>query len=325
MSRVLIVKTSSLGDVVHNLPVVTDILEAQPRTRIDWVVEEAYADLPRMHPGVHRVISVAQRRWRGSLSVRAAAEKRAFERTLAEERYDLVIDTQGLVKSGLIVRRARLAPGGARVGFSRRLARESLARLFYDRGYDVAPHLHAVERLRSLAGQALHYTPRGLPRFGLAAPNTRFDWLAARPYVVLLHATSRAEKAWSAKQWRGLIAHFSDGGLIPLLLHGSERERRAAEELVNGGGRAQVAPRLSLADAAALIQRARAVVGVDTGLTHLAAALEVPTVALFGATPRWRYAPYWTEQAVSLGEERRQPTLDEVLATLAMLRVSGGA
>jgi heptosyltransferase-1 len=272
---------------------------------------------------VERIIPVAQRRWRRSLS--AADEKRAFDRVLRAERYDLVIDTQGLVKSGLLARRARLAPGGARVGFSRRLAREGLARLFYDRGYDVAPHLHAIERLRSLAGQALHYTPRGLPRFGLHAPHAELPWLESRPFVVLLHATSRPEKAWSSDAWRGLITRLARADLVPVLLHGSERERRTAEELVTGVESARVAPRLSLAEAAALIARARAVVGVDTGLTHLAAAFDVPTVALFGATPRWRYAPYWTEHAVSLGEELRQPSLDEVTTTLAMLGVGVGS
>lgn len=322
MSRVLIIKTSSLGDVVHNLPVVSDILTARPDTIVDWVVEEAYADLPRLHRGVHRVIPVAQRRWRGSLAPAARSEKRDFDDQLRQDSYDLVLDTQGLVKSGILTRAARLAPGGARVGFSRRLAREGLARLFYDRGYDVAPHLHAIERVRALAGQALGYQPCGLPRFDIAAPQMHFDWLGGRNYAVLLHATSRAEKAWNGTAWRGLIDRLAHAGIDSVLLHGSEREQHAALELVEGHAGALIAPRLKLAEASALIARARTVVGVDTGLTHLAAALDVPTVALFGATARWRYAPYWTERAVSLGEEKRQPTLDEVIATLDALGVS---
>jgi heptosyltransferase-1 len=324
MPRLLIIKTSSLGDVVHNLPVVSDILRAHPQSEIDWVVEEAYADLPQLHRGVRRVIRVAQRRWRGSVSHAARDEKRAFEAQLHEQEYDVVLDTQGLVKSALLTRSARLRPGGMRVGFSRRLAREGLARLFYDRGYDVAPHLHAIERVRSLAGQALGYQPSGLPRFDIAAPDVCFAWLGARPYAVLLHATSRPEKAWNPALWRGLMDRFDAAGIDSVLLHGNERERQAALELSRDKAHAILAPRLRLADAAALIARARAVVGVDTGLTHLAAAFDVPTVALFGATARWRYAPYWTERAVSLGEEKRQPALNEVVTTLAGLGIALG-
>jgi heptosyltransferase-1 len=323
MSRLLIIKTSSLGDVVHNLPIVADILKAAPDTTVDWVVEEAYSDLPRLHPGVRRVIAVAQRRWRRSLSETVAREKEAFEALLQEEAYDLVLDTQGLLKSALLARMARLAPGGERVGFSRRWAREGLARLFYDRGYDVQSHLHAVERIRSLAAQALGYQPEGNPRFGLQVEPARFDWLASGPYCVLLHATSRPEKVWPGEAWKILIRAFANEGVTSVLPFGSERERSDAEELAANEPGAIVAPKLALSSVAGLLAGARVVVGVDTGLTHLAAALEVPTVALFGATPRWRYAPYWTPKAVSLGEHGRQPSATETLAALHGLGVLG--
>ncbi len=319
MSRVLIIKTSSLGDVVHNLPIVHDILAARPDSTIDWVVEESYADLPRMHRGVRRVIPVAQRRWRNSPSVAVAAERTAFEETLRAEEYDVVLDTQGLLKSGLLVRLARLAPGGLRMGFSRKLARESLARLFYDRGFDVPPHLHAIERVRSLASQAFGYPVSGLPRFELSVPEHRFDWLAAGPIVVLVHATSRPEKAWATAEWQNLIAFLHGAGITSVLLHGTERERQVAVQIAQD--RAIVAPRLRLGEAASLISQARAVVGVDTGLTHLAAALEIPTIALFGATPRWRYAPYWSPRVLSLGENKSQPSGAEVQAALTELNV----
>jgi heptosyltransferase-1 len=321
MSRVLIIKTSSLGDVVHNLPIVEDILEARPDTVIDWVVEEAYADLPRMHQRVNRVIPVAQRRWRRSRSAQVAAERGAIEALLQEEPYDVVLDTQGLLKSALLARMARLNPGGERLGFSRRLAREGLARLFYDRGFDVLPHLHAVERLRSLAAQAMGYAVSGGPRFGLSPPVTRFEWLPEQPYCVLLHATSRPEKSWPAAEWQALMAALAAQGLTCVLPHGSDLEYQAALDLARGQPAALVAPRLPLAEAAALLARACFVVGVDTGLTHLGAALDVPTIALFGATPRWRYAPYWSARAVSLGENKRQPRVSEVIGALVGLGV----
>jgi len=321
MSRVLIIKTSSLGDVVHNLPIVNDVLRALPGTIVDWVVEEAYADLPRMHPGVTRVVPVAQRRWRRTISVAASAERQAFESLLRQECYDVVLDTQGLLKSAVLARLARLSPSGVRIGFSRRLAREGLARLFYDRGIDVGRHLHAVERLRSLAAQALGYAVEGPPIFGLKVPHARFDWLASAPYAVLLHATSRPEKAWPVSRWRSLITHLSGLGLQSILPHGSENEQQGAQELARALPGATVPPRFGLGQAAALLRDARVVIGVDTGLTHLAAALTVPTVALFGATPRWRYAPYWSANAISLGEEKVQPSVNEVLGALLRLGI----
>lgn len=325
MSRVLIIKTSSLGDVVHNLPIVNDLLRALPGTIVDWVVEESYADLPRLHPGVTRVIPVAQRRWRRNLSARASAERQAFEELLRQESYDLVLDTQGLLKSAMLARLARLSRHGERIGFSRRLAREGLARLFYDRGIDVGRHLHAVERLRSLAAQALGYPLVGAPDFGLKVPRHRFDWLGISQYAVLLHATSRPEKAWPRPRWRELIAELNRFGIHSVLPHGSEVEEHSALGLAHGLPAATVAPRLSLAHAAALLSGARIVIGVDTGLTHLAAALAVPTVALFGATPRWRYAPYWSASAVSLGSENVQPSVVEVRGALARLGIGADA
>lgn len=321
MSRVLIIKTSSLGDVVHNLPIVQDIFTARPDTLVDWVIEEAYADLPRMHPFVGRVIPVAQRRWRRSLSANVAAERLAFEDVLQSEAYDVVLDTQGLLKSALLARMARLTPGGVRVGFSRRLAREGLARLFYDRGFDVEPHLHAIERVRSLAAQALQYPLLGGPSFGLKVAPVQFEWLGSRPFFVLLHATSRVEKSWPVAQWKALMERLSEIGYACVLPFGTERERQAALELAHDEQGAIIAPRLRLAEAAALFTQARAIVGVDTGLTHLAAALDVPTIALFGATPRWRYAPYWSPRALSLGENGKQPSVQEVWGALLSLGV----
>ena len=339
MTRVLIIKTSSMGDVVHNLPVIADIRQARPDVVIDWMVEEAYVELVRVTRGVTRVLPVALRRWRQRPHRHATHdERRAFTGLLRAEPYDFVIDTQGLLKSAFLAFRARLAPNGVRAGFSYAMVRESLARLFYDKGYGVDPQLHAVERMRALAAQALGYgdRPLGPPRFELDVPEHRFAWLgenqATTRYVVILHATARPEKAWPSERWSDLIATLCDAGLVPVLPSGNDAERVAAEALASeasrGAGasttRAVVAPSLSLTEAAALLRDAACVVGVDTGLLHLAAALDTPTVGLFGATPRWRYAPYWSSHAINLGsfgELGAQPSLDAVVDALRELRI----
>ena len=180
MSRTLIIKTSSMGDVIHNLPIVADMRRARPDMAIDWVVEEAYADLVRLHPGVDRVIPIALRRWRAEGFGKATrAERTAFRTQLREQRYDLVLDTQGLIKSALVARSARVTADGIRAGFSFGLVREGMARLFYDRGYRVDKRLHAIERLRALAAAAVGYANDSLgpPQFGLRVPPQHFDFL----------------------------------------------------------------------------------------------------------------------------------------------------
>jgi heptosyltransferase-1 len=337
MTRVLIIKTSSMGDIVHNMPVVADLRRAQPGAVIDWVVEEAYADLARMTRGLDRVIPVALRRWRRTPYRRSThQERRAFIDLLRAERYDFVLDTQGLLKSALIAQRARLTRDGRRVGFSLGLVREPIARLFYDRGYAVDPRLHAIERMRALAAAAFGYAGQALgpPRFDLDVPACRFEWLAdsarSSGYVVLLHATARAEKAWPAERWIGLIEVLCKTGLTPVLPWGNALEQSAAEALARAALKVTtdcsappiIAPRLTLVECAALLAGAHAVVGVDTGLLHLAAGLDVPTVGLFGATPRWRYAPYWSQRAINLGsfgELGAQPPLDAVVDALRQL------
>ena len=320
--KLALIKTSSMGDVIHALPVVTDLARAIPGVQIDWVVEEAFAELPALHPSVHAVIPVAIRRWRRSLFAASTRREIAAVRArLREARYDLALDLQGLVKSAWVARMT----GAPISGLSRRCAREPLAALAYRRRFDVDPSLHAIERLRSLAAQALGYRVDGLPVFSLTPPEEPVPGLPERPYALLLHATSRAEKQWPDANWRALIEQLARRGLVAALPWGSAAERARAEGLAGaaeGGVLSPVVlPRLSLRQCAAAIARARLVVGVDTGLTHLAAALDVPTVALFAATPAWRFGPYWTPRAESLGEDGRWPDVTEVLA--AADRVGG--
>ncbi len=318
--RIALIKTSSMGDVIHALPVVTDLRAAEPGIVIDWVVEESFADLPGLHPGVADVVPVAIRRWRKNwFSAACRAERRQVRDRLAAVRYDLVLDLQGLLKSALVARWA----SGPRAGFSFRCAREPAAALLYHRRYDVDMSRHAIERLRELAGAALGGRFDAPPVFGLQAPTLAAAGLVSpaggRPCAVLLHATSRAEKQWPDDSWGSLIDLLAGCGLVSVLPWGSESERAAAQRLADGHPEAIVAPRMSLAQCAALLASARCVVGVDTGLTHLACALDVPTVALFAATPAWRFGPYWTERAIGLGEAGRWPEPDAVMAALALV------
>lgn len=315
MLRILLVKTSSLGDVVHNLPVVSDILTAAPGSVIDWVAEESFAAIPRLHPGVMRVLPVAVRRWRTSLlSGAVRAEIGAFARELKRQSYDAVIDTQGLLKSAWITWLAR----GARHGLDFASAREPLA-LFYDHTHPVPWTLHAVERNRALAARALGYTVPPRVDYGIAASAAGFAWLPHAGYAVLLHATSARSKLWAAACWIELGGRLAQRGLASVLTWGNAAERLRAENIAQSVPGAIVAPGLPLAEAATLLARARAVVGVDTGLTHLAAALEVPTVGIYCATDPAATGLYGSAHGVNLGGIGAPPSVPEVLSALDQL------
>lgn len=286
--RILLVKTSSLGDVVHALPVVSDLHRRFPEAQIDWVVEEAYADIPRLHPAVRRVIPVALRRWRMTL-LRAATwrEMRAALGALRTDNYDIILDAQGLVKSALLVAMTRRTVDGQRCGYARGAAREPLAALFYDEGLDIPKNLHAVERNRQLAAAACGYAADLPLDYGLASQSaTRPEWLDAQPYAVLLTATSRTEKLWPEEHWHQLMAFLAARGLRSVLPAGSSAERERAQRISATAetSAACVAPPLSIAALASLCVGAQLVVGLDTGLTHLAVALGRPTLALFSGS-----------------------------------------
>lgn len=313
--RILLVKTSSLGDVIHSFPVATDLARRFPDLTLDWVVEESLSDLPRLHPAVRHVLPVAVRRWRKRLLAAATwAEISAFKAALAAELYDAVLDTQGLLKSGLIAAHAHLAPGGLRYGYSRETAREGIASRFYDRSFDIPRDLHAVERNRQLAAIALEYSPDPKPDYGIKVEPLRADWLPQREYAVLLTATSRADKLWPESDWHALGAALIACGLTCILPSGTEAERRRAARLAAGLGRAVTAPALGLAQMASLIQGARLVVGVDTGLVHLAAALGRPTIGIFCASDPALTGVLAGPQAINIGGLNAAPSPSTVVA-----------
>ncbi len=275
--RILIVKTSSMGDVVHALPMAADIARARPEAVVDWLVEQSFAPLPSMSRHVAAVHQVALRRWRRSLLSRATrAEIASVKRNVRRAAYDLVIDAQGLLKSAWVARWAR-APIA---GLASDSARERVASTFYSRRVSVPREMHAVERCRALAAAALDYTASDSPRFDLTC-HAKPAITVNGPYAVLLTNASRATKRWPAQRWVDVERELAERGMISLLFWGSDSEERPTRELAAAMRRAVVAPRSPLDAVAASLSGARMVIGVDTGLTHLAAALGRPTVGIY--------------------------------------------
>jgi len=281
MLKLLIVKTSSLGDVVHNLPIINDILSHYPDTEIDWVVEAGFADIPRLHPAVKRVIPVAIRRWRKALFTKNTwSEIKAAKQQLSQQQYDLVLDTQGLLKSALLTYLSR----GKKHGYDKNSAREPLASYFYDTTHQVSRAEHAVARNRALAALALGYPiPSDLPDYGITAARQSQPTLNT-PYIVGLHGTSRDSKLWPTEHWVALGSKLAELKIDLILPWASEAELQRAKLIASALGNATVLPKLTITQLAAVIGQAKAAIGVDTGLSHLATALGTPTIAIYTDT-----------------------------------------
>ncbi len=291
--RVLVVKTSSMGDVIHTLPALTDATRAIPGIRFDWVVEESFSEIPSWHPAVDEVIPVAIRRWRKTpVKSLLGSQWKQCKAMLRQQPYDCVIDAQGLIKSALLTRYVK-AP---RYGFDRQSIREPLAALAYHYHISVAKNMHAVERTRSLFSQSLGYdVPENKGDYHL--DKTHFKTLdKKKPYVVFLHGTTRFSKYWPEGYWQALSKKVCDAGFTVTLPWSNEEEKKRAELIASSCACAEVLPKLNLHGIACVIAQASGVVAVDTGLGHLSAALDIPGVSLYGSTRPLLVGAYGQQQ-----------------------------
>jgi heptosyltransferase-1 len=317
MPRLLLIKTSSLGDIIHNLPAITDIRAHSPDMEIDWVVEESFADIPRLHPAVNSIVPIAIRRWRRTLfSKKTWQEIIACKRKLRAKSYDFVLDTQGLLKSAVISSFAH----GARHGQDKSAVREPIAARFYQHKHLLIPRgQHAVVRNRQLAAMALGYPmPDTAPDYGIQAANTEPSIALPAAYIVGLHGTSRDSKLWPTQNWITLGKHLSEKGLQLLLPWGNEAERNRATTIAASVPQALILHKLGLSELATVLAGAKAVVGVDTGLAHLAAALKVPTVAIYTDTDPSLTGIYpgLNSAAINLGGLSQMPSPEAVIQAL---------
>lgn len=302
--KILIVKLSSLGDVVHAMPAVQDIRRALPNADIDWVVERAFAPLVQRCAGVDRVIACELRQWRKKPWSRATRSQwRDFKADLQAQAYDAVIDLQGLSKSALVAWLAHLTPRGQRYALANRTdgsGYEAPTRWVADQAFHITPHVHAVPRGRALCALALGYALEMPLTFGLqpapqpasAAAGTLAHLRAAtRPCVALVHGSSRADKLWPDAHWVDLARHLNAAGLDVALLHGNDAEQARCEALAYQMAQAWVWPRLGLDALTDAMAGCAGVIGVDSGLSHMAVALDLPHVQIYNFDTAWRTGP----------------------------------
>lgn len=308
--KILLVKLSSLGDVIHALPVVQDIRAALPDAQIDWVVEKSFAPVLALCPGVQRVIVCEIRRWRKSpLSALTRQQWNAFKADLRQTPYDAVIDLQGLTKSAVVARLVRMAPGGQRYAMGNQTegsGYEAPTRWLADVAIRIEPRTPAVQRSRELAARALGYTFAPHPDFGLKVPPAQAaaDGPAA-PQVAFVHGTSRADKEWPQAHWIELGQRLKAAGYRIALSHGSAKELATSEAIaaaLNQGapGSAEVWPLLPLDALTCRLARCAGVIGVDSGVSHIAVALDLAHVQLYNFDTAWRTGPASTGRQVSV-------------------------
>jgi heptosyltransferase-1 len=309
-----------MGDVLHSLPALTDAMQALPGIRFDWVVEEGFAQVPGWHPAVDRVIPVAIRRWRKSwFSAENRADRKRFYQQLQRENYDCIIDAQGLVKSAaLVTRKAK----GVKHGLDWHSAREPLASLFYNYRHSVIWQQHAVERIRELFAKSLGYKkPAQLGDYAIARhfPTPLND--NSGDYAVFLHATTRDDKHWPETHWRDLLGLMANSGLRIKLPWGAPHEEARAKRLAEGYDFVDVLPRMSLEEVARVLAGAKFVVSVDTGLSHLTAALGRPNITLYGPTDPGLIGGYGLNQQALVSQDKHMTstTAEQVQESLLHL------
>lgn len=287
MKRVLIIKMSSMGDVIHTLPALTDAQRVFPDIQFDWVVEPGFAEIPHWHPAVKNVLPISLRRWRKEpWQCFRQGEWQAFIRKLRYTTYDAVIDAQGLVKSALVARFSK----GTTYGLGYKSTRGKFVSIAYQHAFDVAQNQHAVEKTRELFAQVFNYQhPKKAPDYGIDKKKLA-DISYGDNTVIFLHGTTWVTKHWPQHYWQALAYLVSQQGFHVLLPWGNDKELQRAQSIkmycqergiVNAP---EVLPKLSLGEITSLLAKAKGVVGVDTGFSHIAAAMAVPTISLYGPT-----------------------------------------
>jgi heptosyltransferase-1 len=336
--KILLVKLSSLGDVLHNLPIAWDLRARLPEAQIDWVVEEGYVHL--LEPllsrdgfkGIDRIIPFGLRRWKKNLfSLTSWKEFFALRKILQSTTYDILIETQGLLKSAIVCSLAKKSSGAVVAGLANATefsGYEPLARTFYNQSVQVPAQCHAVDRSRWVMCSALDWpliergdAPQFYPLdFVSSIPKSAVDGLIA-PYVLCFHSTAREAKRWSNNHWIEFGNALSALGYQVVFPWGSASEKTVSELLAAQIANAFVPPAFSIEDAFSLIADAALTVGVDTGLTHLAAVLDKPTVEIYCDSPRWKTEGYWSERITNEGDIQDPPSVQEVLdASLKLLK-----
>jgi heptosyltransferase-1 len=314
MNRILFVKTSSLGDVVHQMPAISDARRHRPDARLVWVVEEAFAPLARLHPDVDQVIEVATRRWRSQLHRCATwRELRNSLKNIRACEYDVVVDSQGIVRSAIIARAAR----GPSHGYDARSIREPFASRLYDVCHTVARDQHPIVRNRTLAALSLGYNADGDIDYGLDRSSLRTE--TVKPYAMLLHATADRRKEWPEENWIALGRELATRGHDVVLAWGTAVERERSERIAAAVPRASVSDRRPLDVVAKQIAGAEFVIGVDTGLLHLAAALGVPRVGMLGAIKPMPAVPLGKGPMTTSGSTGEPPSVEAVVAAFTAM------
>lgn len=315
MMRVLIIKTSSMGDVIHALPAISDMASNIPGIQIDWVVEKSFAAMPAQHWGVNRVIPLQWRKWRKSLSsadTRSAVH--AWRQQMAQDRYDLIIDLQGLLKSALFACFAI----GPRAGYDWHSIREPIASLFYRHRGHVSRRLHAVDRCRQLCAQLLNYPlPTTPPDFGLKT-NSEAWTPGLGKFAVLVPCASRPEKLWPEANWVQVGRQLKERGWNIAVMWGSSEEELLAKHIANAVD-AQVPPFLTVSQVADTLAQAELIVGLDTGMSHIAAAHGRPTVGIYCDHEPGLAGLIGSGLVASLGGKGQPPSIADVQEKISTL------
>ena len=311
--KILVVKLSSLGDVVHTMPAVQDMRAAFPAAKINWVVEKAFAPLVERCDGLNRVVPCELRKWRAApLAAATRAEWSAFKQDLQSDGYDAVIDLQGLTKSALVSRMARLRPGGKRYALGNRTdgsSYEAPSRWVANVAIEVAPTVHAVDRSREVCGRALGYAPGKRERSGLVAAIPKVPD-RTRPAIALVHGSSRADKEWPVEHWLELGRRLEARGFAIALPQGNDQEKLRSQELARGLARATVWPEQDLAALVDAMAACAGAIGVDSGPSHVAVALGLPHVQIYNFDTAWRTGPRAPHQRSVFAQPT--PTIDAV-------------